>query len=1012
MINKITNVQFIGNKTYRTGYATIEGNYHASGGAMDNYGHIGEISNVLFYQNSAETESASAVATSGAFMNLATDKLMSGTIDQMENVQFIENHAFAKRATAKGGAMSSGTGEGCSGTAVITEMKNVIFKGNYAQSGDEENVGSYASGGALDISGEIKNFTGYFEGNYTKSNQDVSSLYGSKGGALYNDGNIENMKADFKGNYALIQTGSSAADGGAIYNIGTIDYLTGNYTENYASSDKGGADGGAIKNNGNITNITGYFEQNYVESGFNKSGSYGARGGAVRNAGNIKTLTADFKGNYASNFVGSSSAGGGAIYHNGSIDIITGNFTENYAFSEKGKANGGAVLNYNSSLIGKIKGHFINNKASSEEKTANGGALYNGGQIDFVEGDFISNSAISEVESFGGGIYNKGTVNLYDSSFISNKADKGAAIYSATGSLSLTAVNKDVEISNNNQTGKAGGSGTGVYIESGTLILNAATNRSITINDLMYSDGSIKINTDDTYNGGKIEINNKIEGNGQFDIQNGYVRLGSDSGISATSSRIGKNAVFDVASNTVSLGDTQISGLVRMDITNIEKDSPVYSGGKINTTGLNIDDTARLSLLISNGLMEEKGSKTGDLELISQPIGTAYIFKNIAANNRYVVEASRDELGEYNGKYKIGYIATASDIVEEANGSQNNMRAGEAWDKVQIEGGEGREIQNLLNELSQQDAQGYKEALTNLAPTDTMLHVNMTEDMNKMIGDQVVSRLNEEGKNSGDVFEEKGGWIETLYNKSKLNKTYQNEGFKGKTAGVAFGIDGKTDEETTVGVGYAYGKTKVDSGKRKTDVGSHTIYVYSKYQPSKFYVSGMASYGFAKYDERVNVAGLKNESHYNVRNYGARGSIGYEFENGITPKVGLRMTHIERESYTDSVGQYVKTKDEDILTAEIGIRYGMKFERKDMVWKPRMGLSLVYDMFKSNSDAEVRIGNSSYIVEGPKLNRYGIEFGLGTEVSVGNWDLLAEYNLASRKDYRSHTGLLKARYNF
>ena len=65
VIEKITNSKFINNRVYRTGTETKDPsvNYHASAGALDNYNIIKEISNSIFQGNSAEVESASAVAS-------------------------------------------------------------------------------------------------------------------------------------------------------------------------------------------------------------------------------------------------------------------------------------------------------------------------------------------------------------------------------------------------------------------------------------------------------------------------------------------------------------------------------------------------------------------------------------------------------------------------------------------------------------------------------------------------------------------------------------------------------------------------------------------------------------------------------------------------------------------------------------------------------------------------------------------------------------------------------------
>ena len=262
------------------------------------------------------------------------------------------------------------------------------------------------------------------------------------------------------------------------------------------------------------------------------------------------------------------------------------------------------------------------------------------------------------------------------------------------------------------------------------------------------------------------------------------------------------------------------------------------------------------------------------------------------------------------------------------------------------------------------------------------------------------------------MFAKRGTWIQMLYNHSKQDKNDKNQGFTGKTKGVALGLDGEISDKTTVGIGYAYGKTDVDSAGRDMDVNGHTVYVYGKYQPSAWYVRGLAHYGFAEYEEKANIAGVANKAEYDVHNYGARAFVGYDLPDGFTPEAGLRITRIERKNYTDSVGQHVKTDGINVLTASMGMNYSTTVSTKDHTWSPKAHVALTYDILSDDSNATVKVGNGVYNVEGKKLNRFGIEGGVGIEYGIGNWELSAEYDLGARKDYLSHTGMLKAKYNF
>ena len=57
-------------------------------------------------------------------------------------------------------------------------------------------------------------------------------------------------------------------------------------------------------------------------------------------------------------------------------------------------------------------------------------------------------------------------------------------------------------------------------------------------------------------------------------------------------------------------------------------------------------------------------------------------------------------------------------------------------------------------------------------------------------------------------------------------------------------------------------------------------------------------------------------------------------------------------------------------------------------------------------------GGSVYHVAGDRLSRVGGEFGLGLTTEWRGLELSVNYDLVLHKDYTSHTGMLKLRYEF
>ena len=627
-----------------------------------------------------------------------------------------------------------------------------------------------------------------------------------------------------------------------------------------------------------------------------------------------------------------------------------------------------------------------------------------------------STMKLSGTNNIESGIGGNGTTNITDGqTTLGAKLTQKKVNVKSGATLKANADNIDAPVANNGTYDITGGTigkdvtGNGATVIKGNVQSKAKVANDITINSgksLTSNADNIggNVTSDGTYNvtGGTIDKN--VTG-GKLNVK-GDVTVGDNADVSTKSANVAKGASLDVGTNSVDLGDATIDGTVKLEITDIAASSNKYTGGQINAKSLNLGKDSKLSLTIAPNLIAKKTS-TGALDIINVSGATTGQFAEMLSNNRYKLASTSD------GKFVITNYASVADIINEAGGTSNDIATGETWDETRFAtGSNASEVQNVLNELSQHDEHGYVKALTDLAPTDSMAHVGITQDFNNLIGEQVAARLNREGLNSGDVFEKRGAWIQTLYNHSKQDENSKNQGFTGKTAGVALGLDGEIKDNLTVGLGYAYGKSDVDSAGRDIDIDGHTLYIYGKYQPSAWYVRGLAHYGFAEYEEKANIAGIANKAKYDVHNYGARAFVGYDMPNGFTPEAGLRLTRIDRKNYTDSFGQHVKSDGIDVLTASLGMNYSTNFAADSFIWSPKAHIAATYDLLSDDSSATVTVGNGLYNIEGKKLHRLGAEAGIGVEISVGNWEFSAEYDLGTRKDYLSHTGMLKAKYNF
>ncbi len=337
---------------------------------------------------------------------------------------------------------------------------------------------------------------------------------------------------------------------------------------------------------------------------------------------------------------------------------------------------------------------------------------------------------------------------------------------------------------------------------------------------------------------------------------------------------------------------------------------------------------------------------------------------------------------------------------------------------------------NSINELMQSaDKNNVKagaDAATVLAPeVAPMVQHKETETTNQVFG-AISTRLTGgtistggEGMASGDnIFERAAMWVQGLFNKSKLDDTSDAYGFDSDSSGIAMGAEKYINDNTKVGLGYAYTNTDIDGFMRTTDVDTHTAFVYGEYKPSNWYVNGIASYGWSDYSENKNVAGVGINADYDVETLGLQAMTGYEMQMNnfvLTPEAGLRYVHINQDGYTDSAGQKISDSDSDILTGIVGAKVSKDFALENgMNIKPEVRVAATYDLMNDDVNSVVTLANgSSYVVEGDALDRFGMEFGAGITAEVNdNVEFALGYEGKFREDYQDHTGLLNAKYKF
>lgn len=717
-----------------------------------------------------------------------------------------------------------------------------------------------------------------------------------------------------------------------------------------------------------------------------------------------------------SNFENNKSYVGGAITiakKIGGIEIGSGTtFKNNTAVYD-----GGAIGNYGSAILGSNVS-FIGNKSNlnvdgsrtlSDENPIGGGAISLGvdATLNLSHATFRGNESGHD----GGAIATRRT--LQDSEITGFDS---IAHFFKIGEGSVFAQNKalgyTVDTGRGNSTGGNGGAIANTFksVEiTGTVFTEneAAQNGGAIYNTRFIKDTSSYSLTD---KGGDMTIkdtsftNNKAQNLGGAIYNNGTLTLAGTNTFSGNMANGALNDIHNVGTVNVS-GDLNLEGgITGNGVINFTEATNLTARLLSSAASINADTITGLDKVSIKNLIVENNLSDGTYKLLST--GDAD-FADIGVNNALYTFTQ----GENAGEIKVSKKSSTEIVDNLTKQGVDNQVAGALTALTDSEAN--APVLNKINEALQTgNTSVAAKVAQDLAPTTSQEIMGIAQGVNHILSNVANNRMAAIGRSSGDAFVGGALWAQGLYNYTKQDKSVSTDGFKAHMSGLSFGVDGKVNDNLTVGIGYGYTYTDADAGARDIDIKGHNIFAYSEYQQGNWYVNGMLNYGFSKYTEKKAPAGVTLKAKYDVHTYAANMMTGYHFDNGFTPEVGLRYLFADQDAYNDGV-QRIKTDNNDVLTGVAAIKYHQAYQAKDWTFKPNLRLGATYDMMSDNGQSVVNvIGGSSYQINSKRLNRFGVETGVGVEAIVGDWNLSLDYNGGFRADFQSHTGMLKAKYNF
>lgn len=434
---------------------------------------------------------------------------------------------------------------------------------------------------------------------------------------------------------------------GALYNqMGSIDITNSFFTNNSANSGSiNFGIGGAIYN---LSGGTINVDSTLFES--NYSGGASAYGGAIANGYLSSAISTAYINNsiFKNNYgVADPFGQGGAIYNNGNIEINNTQFIENHLQGSSG-----------SLLLG--------------------GALYNSGNMTVNSSSFDGNyfNEAVQMSVSGSAIANTGTLNIANSVFTNNKSviGDGSVISGGTIYNANSATIEGSVFSNNESNG--GSQGTNIYggvinnyTDSSTLIIkNSTFNSNVSVagegdrawGGVIYNDG------DATIENSTIE-NNSISGGNNTTVQGGAIYNTANGTVNIIGSNIENNKTVSTSENALGGGIYNL-GTIIIENSNLENNYSV--NGKLN------------DIYNENGTITIKGD--GTTNILSGIAGSGTVNKNGSGvfnlggiNENYTGNFNFEE-GTINLLKNASYFSAANTVFND--GVNFNMQNGQIND--------------------------------------------------------------------------------------------------------------------------------------------------------------------------------------------------------------------------------------------------------------------------------------------------------------------------------------------
>lgn len=629
----------------------------------------------------------------------------------------------------------------------------------------------------------------------------------------------------------------------------------------------------------------------------------------------------------------------------------------------------------------------------------------NEGQVNLSGGQLNMNDKSSV---FGQVVINGGKLNVNGQNSVKTRADFIVTPASETNNAGLVFINESGDYYG---FSAIDGTAPAINLQSGAINLNGTLTA-----DINATGGAIVFGKE------SVRLNGALSGlNVDLAFKDNYVLSNLNNKATLKNITISAGKTLDIGANNLT-ASTIKDGTISAILTDAAKNTAIITANADKVT-LKLD------------MSQASRDKATRYKITN---GTGFTFGDYATN-RYAVSASEfdkanaktlEKLSGWNGgDLWILRLATASEAAiedleksgvvlpeNEKNASKILDLASGILDKLPEHHKKVIEKVNDLLDKAQGKAEEIKQILREIAPDTSTSGSKTASNTAKSVINVINSRFGggspRRGRSGGDyTVGQTAVWAQGMMNYAKLDT---DNGFDAHSNGFAAGFEANFTDSFKAGLGYAYTSTDISTERSKTDVKTHTGFVYGEYKPNKAYINGVVSFGRSDYDDTTR--NLSLTSAYKTDTIAAQIAAGYK-AGVLTPEAAVRFTNVKQKAYTDATGAKMEEKTSDtwtgVLGAKIGKNYVLKANRK-IGLSPELKVAATYDFARDDENRTVTLPDgSSYTATGEAMERFGVEAGAGVTVSIANSaEIALSYDGKFKKDYQDHIGMVNLKVKF